>query len=268
MPFCTTNYMPLPYYSAKTDTGLVRTNNEDALLVKPALKLWAVADGMGGHASGEVASAVANAAITQAIETGQTLAEAIQQAHKAVLHEARDNPQYLGMGSTIVAVHSSGNQYQVAWVGDSRAYLWTHSHLGRQLEQLTTDHSYVQMLYQSGAITAKEMINHPERNVITQCLGSIELANVNVDFIDREWAKGDWLLLCSDGLTDEVSDQSIARILSEAPDCLAAVDQLMEIHPVDELHHEVGVPGGGLAEIVDVVDVRVIERGNKGGRLV
>lgn len=206
----------------------MRTNNEDALLVKPALKLWAVADGMGGHASGEVASAVANAAITQAIETGQTLAEAIQQAHKAVLHEARDNPQYLGMGSTIVAVHSSGNQYQVAWVGDSRAYLWTYSKLGRQLEQLSTDHSYVQMLYQAGAITAKEMNTHPERNVITQCLGSQELNNVQVDTVDREWNRGDWLLLCSDGLTDAVSDQAICDLLSAHTDVDTAVNALVQ----------------------------------------
>lgn len=220
--------MPLPYYNAKTDTGLVRSNNEDALLVNPSLKLWAVADGMGGHASGEVASEVANKTIEHAIQSGSSLAEAIQQAHKAVLQEAVDQPQYRGMGSTIVAVQSNGNQYQIAWVGDSRAYLWTHSQLGRQLEQLTTDHSYVQMLYQAGAITAKELSTHPERNVITQCLGSLELSNVSVDTIDREWRKGDWLLLCSDGLTDAVSDQAICDILSAHTEIPSAVDALVQ----------------------------------------
>ncbi|HEY7773430.1 MAG TPA: PP2C family serine/threonine-protein phosphatase [Marinagarivorans sp.] len=220
--------MPLPYYNARTDVGLVRNNNEDALLVCPSLKLWAVADGMGGHASGEVASAVANMTIEEAVESGATLADAIQRAHKAVLNESNEQPQYRGMGSTIVAVQSSGNQYQIAWVGDSRAYLWTHSHLGRQLEQLTTDHSYVQMLYQAGAITAKELNTHPERNVITQCLGSLELANVNVETIDREWRKGDWLLLCSDGLTDAVSDQAICDILSAHTEIPSAVDALTQ----------------------------------------
>lgn len=220
--------MPLPYYNAKTDVGLVRNNNEDALLASPSLKLWAVADGMGGHASGEVASAVANNTIEESIEAGASLSEAIQRAHKAVLDEATEQPQYRGMGSTIVAVQSSGTQYQVAWVGDSRAYLWTHSQLGRQLEQLTTDHSYVQMLYQAGAITAKELNTHPERNVITQCLGSLELASVNVETVDREWRKGDWLLLCSDGLTDAVGDQAICDILSAHTEIPSAVESLVQ----------------------------------------
>jgi protein phosphatase len=220
--------MAEPYYNAKTDVGLVRDNNEDSLLVNPSLKLWAVADGMGGHASGEVASAIANQTIQQAIEAGVSLAEAIQRAHKAVLEEANQQPGYRGMGSTIVAVQSNGNQYQVAWVGDSRAYLWTTSQLGRQLEQLTTDHSYVQMLYQAGAITAKELNTHPERNVITQCLGSLEMQNVNVETIDREWRKGDWLLLCSDGLTDAVDDQVICDILNANPEITAAVEALVQ----------------------------------------
>ncbi len=220
--------MPLPYYNAKTDVGLVRNNNEDALLVCPSLKLWAVADGMGGHASGEVASAVANITIEESIEAGTSLSDAVQRAHKAVLDEATDQPQYRGMGSTIVAVQSSGTQYQVAWVGDSRAYLWTHSQLGRQLEQLTTDHSYVQMLYQAGAITAKELNTHPERNVITQCLGSLELSSVNVETVDREWRKGDWLLLCSDGLTDAVGDQAICDILNAHTEIPSAVDALVQ----------------------------------------
>lgn len=219
--------MPLPYFSAKTHVGLVRNNNEDSILENSSLKLWAVADGMGGHASGEIASAIANSTIENAISDGTSLPDAVQQAHKAVLNESEIHPQYRGMGSTLVAVQSSGNQYQIAWVGDSRAYLWSNSPLGYQLEQLSTDHSYVQMLYQSGAITAKEMATHPERNVITQCLGSLELANVSVESIDREWNKGDWLLLCSDGLTDGVSDQEICDILSTHNDIPEAVDALM-----------------------------------------
>ena len=220
--------MPLPYYSAKTDTGLVRENNEDALLSNPSLRIWAVADGMGGHASGEVASEIACTTIENAIHAGATLSDALQQGHHAVLAEANDKPQYRGMGSTVVAVRSNGVQYEIAWVGDSRAYLWGHTNLGRQLEQLTTDHSYVQMLYQAGAITAKEMNTHPERNVITQCLGSLELSNVTVESLEREWQKGDWLLLCSDGLTDCVDDQTICDTLSEHSDVDMAVDALVQ----------------------------------------
>ena len=220
--------MPLPYYSAKTDTGLVRNNNEDTLLVNPTLKLWAVADGMGGHASGEIASEIARSSIEASIANGVSLSEAVRLAHHAILDESTAQPQYRGMGSTLVAVQSSGSQYQIAWVGDSRAYLWGLNDLGRELTQLTTDHSYVQMLYQAGAITAKEMTTHPERNIITQCLGSTDLSNVTVDTIDREWQKDDWLLLCSDGLTDAVSDQTICDILNTHSDIDGAVNALVQ----------------------------------------
>lgn len=220
--------MPLPYFSAQTDVGLTRKNNEDSILENPTLKLWAVADGMGGHASGEIASAIANSTIEEAVSLGASLPDAIQQAHKAVLKQSHSALQYRGMGSTLVAVQSSGNQYQIAWVGDSRAYLWSSTATGNQLEQLTTDHSYVQMLYQSGAISADQMASHPERNVITQCLGSLEMANVTVDSLDREWNKDDWLLLCSDGLTDGVNDQHICDILSASNSIPSAVEALMQ----------------------------------------
>lgn len=220
--------MPLPYYSAKTDTGLVRNNNEDALVINPSLKLWAVADGMGGHASGEIASDIARRSIESSIEAGESLSEAVRKSHHAILAEAEAKPEYRGMGSTLVAVQSNGSQYQIAWVGDSRAYLWTHTSLGRQLEQLTVDHSYVQMLYQAGAITAKEMSTHPERNVITQCLGSLDLPDVTVDTVDHEWKKDDWLLLCSDGLTDAVPDQTICDILNTHKEVDIAVDALVQ----------------------------------------
>jgi PPM family protein phosphatase len=220
--------MPLPYYNAKTDTGLVRSNNEDAVLSNPAIKLWAVADGMGGHASGEVASAIAINTLEKSIATGASLHDAIQAAHQAVLAEAETHPNYQGMGSTIVALHSHGNEYQIAWVGDSRAYLWGHSKLGWQLEQLTTDHSYVQMLYEAGAITAKEMALHPDRNVITQCLGSAELSHLKVDTLEREWKKGDWLLLCSDGLTDALTDQHICDLLATHNDITDATQALID----------------------------------------
>jgi protein phosphatase len=131
------------------------------------------------------------------------------------------------MGSTVVALKSERNRYQIAWVGDSRAYLWTPHREGGKLEQLSTDHSYVQMLVENGAIRAEDAEFHPEKNIITQCLGMVDLAEVKVDHLENQWQENQWVLLCSDGLTDEVSDKTIAQILCDAQDCLTAVDQLM-----------------------------------------
>src|SRR5690606_40296042 len=119
----------------------------------------------------------------------------------------------LGMGSTVVALKSKSEKYQVAWVGDSRAYLWTPSLEGGRLEQLSTDHSYVQLLVDTGVIRPEDADSHPEKNIITQCLGMQELEKVKVDHTEHSWQKNQWILLCSDGLTDEVSDQTIAQIL-------------------------------------------------------
>jgi protein phosphatase len=131
------------------------------------------------------------------------------------------------MGSTVVALYSQNENYEVAWVGDSRAYLWTHTADGGRLEQLSTDHSYVQMLLESGAITFEELENHPEKNIITQCIGSQELVDVRVDVVRGQWQRDQWILLCSDGLTDEVSDKTIAQVLCDANNSEVAVDQLL-----------------------------------------
>jgi protein phosphatase len=132
------------------------------------------------------------------------------------------------MGSTVVALHSQGLQYEVAWVGDSRAYLWTHTPEGGQLERLTTDHSYVQMLVDTGAIEESEVDHHPDKNIITQCLGSPELEQVHVDYVQGQWQQNQWILLCSDGLTDELDDQTIARLLQQSSTPKAAVTRLMD----------------------------------------
>lgn len=216
-------------YSQATDVGLLRDNNEDAVFSDPRLGLWLVADGMGGHAAGEVASEITVQAICDAVREGKSLTDAINTAHQAVLDAARDGSGKYGMGSTVVALRTLGSRYQVAWVGDSRAYLWSERDRdGGTLQQLTTDHSYVQMLFQSGIISAEEMPGHPEKNVITQCLGSIELAQLKVDLIEGIWHKNDWILLCSDGLSDTVSDQQICDILHEAADIDHAVASLVD----------------------------------------
>ena len=204
---------------ALTHTGKVRSNNEDAFCSEPSLGLWVVADGMGGHEAGEVASAITIQSIVDAMRSGEGLATAIQQAHHNILQGSREGKGAQGMGSTVVAVHANHASYQVAWVGDSRAYLWTRTDSTQgKLEQLTTDHSYVQMLVQAGAITAREAEHHPDKNVITQCLGSLDLADVTVDRIERDWQEQQWLILCSDGLTDELDDEQISAILARNTD--------------------------------------------------
>lgn len=216
-------------YSQATDVGLLRDNNEDAILSNPQLGLWLVADGMGGHAAGEVASEITRTTVNHMVSEGKNLVDAINAAHQAVLDASRDGTGKYGMGSTVVALHSQGNLYKIAWVGDSRAYLWSDRNSdGYSLQQVTVDHSYVQMLYESGIISAEEMLSHPEKNVITQCLGSVELTQLKVDVVNGKWHRNDWILLCSDGLTDTVSDQQICDILHGAADPKSAVDHLVQ----------------------------------------
>ncbi len=204
-------------HSATTDVGLQRDNNEDAFFASAKKGLWVVADGMGGHAAGEVASAIVIKTIEREVSAGRSLSEAIQKSHHDILNAANAGIGGRGMGSTVVAMKSSGDSYEVCWVGDSRAYLFCPSleaETDYELRQLTTDHSYVQMLYQSGAISKDELSTHPEKNIITQCLGSIELSEVNVDRMSGDWVAGSQMLLCSDGLSDVVNENVIHRILS------------------------------------------------------
>jgi serine/threonine protein phosphatase PrpC len=216
-------------YSAASHPGLMRDNNEDCFLSRPEHGLWLVADGMGGHEAGEVASAIVRDTVEQDAQENPdvSLPDAIQHAHTSILASALQGIGSPGMGSTIVALKSHAKKYQVAWVGDSRAYLWTPTPDGGRLELLSSDHSYVQMLVTTGVIRPEDAETHPDKNIITQCLGMQELTRVKVDVIEQEWQKNQWILLCSDGLTDELSDKNIAQILSDSHDCLAAVDQLL-----------------------------------------
>jgi serine/threonine protein phosphatase PrpC len=213
---------------ALTHMGNVRANNEDAFSRDPVLGLWVVADGMGGHEAGEVASAIAIESIARKVRQGKDITEAIQNAHHNILNGTRKGRGAKGMGSTVVAVHTTTTHYRIAWVGDSRAYLWTRTgERSGTLEQLTIDHSYVQMLVKAGAITPEEAINHRDKNVITQCLGSLEMPNVTVDTVERDWEPDQWILLCSDGLTDELEDGQIAAVLSNSPNLKTAAESLL-----------------------------------------
>jgi protein phosphatase len=207
-----------------THVGLRRDLNEDTYYGDSDLGLWLVADGMGGHEYGEVASALAREAIVREIRDGTPLIQAIRIADEEIIRTSRRRHDALPMGTTVVAARVHGNRFEVAWVGDSRVYLWREG----QLAQLSQDHSYVQELIASGAITHEQARSHPHRNVVTQALGVTDPASLNVETMTGELRPGMQLLLCSDGLTEEVDDRSIARVLAHH-DCSAqeCVDTLV-----------------------------------------
>jgi protein phosphatase len=210
-----------------TDTGNVRAVNEDVLLAEG--DLVAVADGMGGHVGGEVASRVGIEALRDSFVDDTTLdglVQAVHDANKAVWERAEAEPGLHGMGTTIVAVAlvSDGGRKQLAVVnvGDSRAYLL---HDG-ELSQLTRDHSLVADMVRAGAITAEDARTHPNRNVLTQVLGvdpDIEPAVMVTDPI-----RGDRILLCTDGLFDELTDDEIAALLAATSQAAEAADHLVQ----------------------------------------
>lgn len=211
-------------FGAATDVGKVRDNNEDCYLARPDLGLWLIADGMGGHDAGEVAAGIVRDYICDAVAHGKPLKTAIAQSHHAVKQAANNNIGSPGMGTTVVALRMHGIQYEVAWVGDSRAYVWSDG----KLSQLSTDHSYVQSLVDSGAITREEMATHAQRNVITQSLGVSTLDDVHVDSVSGTLQPGSKILLCSDGLTDFVDDNEIEHILARTYESnQAQVDRLV-----------------------------------------
>jgi len=191
--------------------GLRREHNEDTYYADADLGLWLVADGMGGHEFGEVASALARDAVVREVKAGKPLPEAIRSADEEIIRQSRRRAESLPMGTTMVALRVNGNKFELAWVGDSRAYLWNG-----QLRQLSSDHSYVQELIDQGAITAEQARSHPHRNVVTQALGVTDPDNLKVETIAGELRPGFQILLCSDGLTEEVDDATIASLLSHA----------------------------------------------------
>jgi protein phosphatase len=206
-----------------THPGLKRECNEDGYCAVPELGLWAVADGMGGHESGEVASAIVIGELPGLIRQGQDLSAAIVSVHGMIQAAAERGEGGADMGSTVVAVRFDGPSYQIAWVGDSRAYLWNG-----ELRQLTKDHSYVQLLLDAGLIEKSEAASHPSGNIISQALGGAEHNKVKVDRICGELHQGESLLLCSDGLHGEVTDEAIAAIFAAAADNQLRANRLIE----------------------------------------
>ena len=229
-------------FGSRTDVGCVRDHNEDSLVVAPPL--FVVADGMGGHAAGEVASEIAvNVIAERAPEhpDANELGRAVQAANHAILKAAHEGRGREGMGTTCTAAMLEGERLVIAQVGDSRAYLL---HKGK-IQQLTRDHSLMADLIEAGQITPEEARVHPQRSVITRALGSdprtvADLYEINVD-------AGDRLLLCSDGLSGMVLDQDIEAILNRVSDPQRCASQLV---------NEAIAAGGHDNVTVIVVDVK------------
>jgi PPM family protein phosphatase len=198
-------------YAARTDVGKIREHNEDCYCVNTDLGLFMVADGMGGHASGEVASQIAVSTIEQQVMQGSSLVEAVEQAHIAILKGVETGLGKSGMGTTVVAVQMHDNKYTLAWVGDSRAYLWDEG-----ISRLSKDHSMVQMLIDSGQITQAEARTHPRKNIIYQNLGAAEVTLPDVSIKQGVLYNNQMIVLCSDGLSDEVDDEQISDIVGLA----------------------------------------------------
>ncbi|HKJ72420.1 MAG TPA: protein phosphatase 2C domain-containing protein [Gammaproteobacteria bacterium] len=197
-----------PWHSAAVTHIGRRTTNEDGLLEAPDLRLWAVADGMGGHAHGEVASRTGLQALKRAVLGGHDLAAAVAAASRAVWEAARKAGS--DMGTTLVALRLHPDSFQLAWLGDSRAYRWD----GRDLAQLTTDHTMVQDWVEQGRITAGEARHHPYGHILTRAAG---LAPEETAASVTGPLRGDErFLLCSDGLTDTLGDEAMAAILAGA----------------------------------------------------
>jgi serine/threonine protein phosphatase PrpC len=208
---------------ARTDIGRGRSGNEDSYVEDPDQGLYAVADGMGGHRAGEVASAVAVESLKAAYGAGASIEEAVGEANAAVFSKASGDPALRGMGTTLTAVALVDGRAILGHVGDSRAYLMRDGDVTR----VTEDHSLVEQLVREGRLSPEEAAHHPQRAIITRALGMDP--EVEVDRYEVDLRPGDRLLICSDGLTNMVSEPGIAGVLRNQSDAQRAADTLVDM---------------------------------------
>jgi protein phosphatase len=221
-------------YHALTDVGRKRKGNEDSHFVNPEQNLFVVADGMGGHAAGEIASRIAVESINEFIcltggdeeitwpfgldenisYDGNRLKTAIRFANKRVIEATREKTEYEGMATTVAAVLVDDSVANLGHVGDSRVYLFREG----MVSQLTSDHSWVNEQLLSGVISADQARSHPLRNVVTRALGG--KADLQVEMQVHEIEPGDLLMLCSDGLTTMLPDEEMGKLVEKAGDDL------------------------------------------------
>ena len=206
----------------RTDVGKVRANNQDAPIVSEKLRLYGVADGMGGHKGGEVASTSERDDLLRELE-GKTpsvaaLSGAIEEVNRQIYHQQEHDDALTGMGTTLSVLWMSDNFVYIGHVGDSRVYLLRDG----EFKQMTLDHSLVEQLVREGVLTEEEAQNHPMRNIITRAIGTDE--SVEVDVVVEERRKGDLWLACSDGLHGLVDDRQMRDALRQyAPEKAADV---------------------------------------------
>ena len=245
--------------TGRSDTGMVREHNEDCFLIMPENGFALLADGMGGHLAGEVASAMAVDKVAQhlmnslpsgkgrsgneSVPDSALLTDAIKAANRAIHESSIHRPEQAGMGTTIVAVTFRNNHLTVAHVGDSRLYRFRNG----QLNQVTEDHSMVQELLRRGLITPEEARTSANKNLVTRALGVDPI--VEVDVREQPVENGDLYLLCSDGLNDVLTDEEIAA-------ALASTDELETV--TRNLVSEVNARGGP-----DNVSIVLVRTGSK-----
>jgi len=203
-----------------SDIGRRRENNQDRFLVDPDRQVYAVADGMGGHAAGEVASRIAIDALADTIGPGSTvngnfspdeaasrLSAAVQEGNRRICESVLTHDEWRGMGTTLVALVGVGDRAIIGHVGDSRAYRLRHD----ALERLTSDHSYVGEQVRLGLLTDEEAQRHPMRNIVTRAMGN--RPDLEVEVSEEQVRPGDLYLLCSDGLNSMLEDERIGELL-------------------------------------------------------
>lgn len=243
-------------YAARSDVGLVRSNNQDSAYA--GSHLLVVADGMGGHAGGDVASSVAIGHLarldsdTPASDIVATLESTVLEANQEILRRARDEPQLAGLGTTITALLRAEGKFALAHIGDSRAYLLSEG----ETTQITKDHTFVQRLLDEGRLTEEEAERHPQRSVLMRVLGDVD-ADPELDLSLRPARVGDRWMLCSDGLSGLVSLDTIGHALSEIEDPAECAEELIQL----------ALKGGGPDNITcivaDVVDLDDLPRGQE-----
>lgn len=217
--------------AASTDVGLRRRENEDRYALSPHLGFYLVADGMGGHTAGQVASELAAETSLRAIQTlegattslAEKLRYAVAAANRAIYSQAQQHDEYAGMGTTLVAFLADEERAALAHVGDSRAYLIR----GSRIRQLTDDHSIVGELLRRREISEDAAREHPHRHVLTRALGVRR--SVEPDLVELALEPGDIFVLCSDGLTNHVEDHEIAKRVSGDGDLQEISEQLIDL---------------------------------------
>jgi protein phosphatase len=228
-------YHSIPRCSALTDTGLRRSNNEDAYFADPELGLFLVADGMGGKNAGEVAAAIvvdrlpallrqrlSEAHQPDADGVAEILFDSVMEVSRSMLDTARSKPAYAGFGATLVLVYLHEDAAWIANMGDSRAYVWR----GRQMQRLTHDHNVAAALLERGDISPEEYARHPARNVLSRHMGIKTSARPDIRRL--RLARHDRVLLCSDGLTSMVTDDAVLGILNSPMQLERATQSLVD----------------------------------------